>query len=60
MRSCVSTTNIIPVMHKLMMDIFLVDSCGSLAIARTVLTGDLNAQSDTTCTSVQFSFQDLG
>ena len=30
--------------------VFLTNSCGALAVARTVLTGELNAQSDITCT----------
>ena len=34
-----------------MTDLFLVGSCGSVTIARTVLTGELNAHSDTTCRS---------
>ena len=34
-----------------MTDVHFRGSCGSLAIARTVLTGELNAQSDITCTS---------
>ena len=34
-----------------MTDVPFRGSCGSLAIARTVLTGELNAQSDITCAS---------
>lgn len=51
MWSCVSATRTLRILEKLITDPFFIDSCGSLAVARTVLTGDLSVQSDITCTS---------
>ena len=55
MRSCVSAAKTIRIIAKLISHLFLIDSCGSLAVARTVLTGGLNARSDPTCTSSIFN-----
>lgn len=57
MWSRVSAVKIIRIPNKLMTDLFLVGSCGSVAIVRTVLTGKLNAHSDITCTSITLNLQ---